>query len=235
VSSTATEARRAGLGHGQVERPQLLAEQDRDLAGDAPHGQDVAPVGGGLDLQHAVAQVDRLDHVGPDRGVGRQHQDPGVVVEHAQLAGGGEHAVGEGAADLAAADLDPSGQLGPGGGPGHDVAGGEVAGAADDRALLTAGVDPDQDEPVGVGVLGHLEDPGGEDAGQVVADPVDGLDLDAGEGQPLGQRAGGDVDVDVVGQPGERDAHLLLLSRRWSASGRRCRSGCACRPGPSGA
>jgi hypothetical protein len=65
-------------------------------------------------------------------------------------------------------------------------------------------------------VRGHLEDPGGEDAGQVVPDPVDGLDLDAGEGQLVGQGGRRDVDVDVVGQPGEWDAHrLLLLSRRW--------------------
>src|SRR4029453_2276525 len=207
----------------------------RRLAGDAAHGQDVAPVGGGLDVQDAVAQVDRLDHVDPDRGVGRQDQDPGVVVDHAQLPGRGQHAVGPGAADLAAADLDPAGQLGPGRGPGDHVAGGEVAGAADHRAVLAAGVDADQDQPVGVGVLGDLEDPGGEDAGQGVADPGGGLDLDAGEGGPLGQGGGRDVDVDVVGQPRKWNPHGSLLSRCWSASGRRCRTGCACRPGRSGA
>jgi hypothetical protein len=52
-----------------------------------------------------------------------------------------------------------------------------------------------------------LQDPDGDDPGQVVPDPVDGLDLQPGEGQPLGQGGRGHVDVDVLGQPGKWNPH----------------------------
>src|SRR6266511_1090857 len=57
--------------------------------------------------------------------------DHSGILEDVQLAGGGEHAVRGGPAHLPAADLQPAGQLGARRGPGHDVAGGEVVGAAD--------------------------------------------------------------------------------------------------------
>ncbi len=197
------------LGHGEVERPQLAAEHQGGLAGDAADGQGVAAVGEGLDVKDGVAQADRLvGEVGADRGVGWQHQDAGVVVEHAELAGGGEHPVRPAAADLAAADLQAAGELGSGRGPGDHVAGAVVVGAADHLAWLGARVDGDQGEPVGVGVAGDVEDPGGDDPGDVVPDPVDGLDLQAGEGELVGQCLRSDVaEVDVLGQPGERYAH----------------------------
>ena len=109
----------------------------------------------------------------------------------------------------------PPGSLAPGAAQGTTSPGGEVAGAADDRALLTAGVDPDQDEPVGVGVLGHLEDPGGDDAGQVVPDPVDGLDSMPAK-VSLSARVGHrDVDVDVLGAARTVGRASKPPLRRW--------------------
>ena len=163
-------------------------------------------LGGGLDVQHAVAEVDGLDHVDPDRGVGRQDRDPewssNTPSSRAEASMPSDRAPRTLRRPISARAAWPWRR------PRDDVAGGEVAGPADHQVLLGAeGVDADQHQPVGVGVLGHLEDTGREDAGRVVPDPVDGLDLDAGEGQLLGQ-GGRDVGVGDA-QPARRAGRIL--------------------------
>jgi hypothetical protein len=199
---------RAVLWHGEVERLQLGAEHQRGLTGDAAHRQHVAAVGRGFHVQHGVAQADRLDQVDADRSVRWQHQDARVVVEDPQLPGGGEHAVRPDAADLLAAYLEAAGELGAGRRPGHHVARLVVVGAADHLARLAAGLDGDQGEPLGIGVAADVEHPRGQHAADVLAHPVDPLDLDPGEGEPVGQGGGrGPAEIDVVGQPGEWNPH----------------------------
>ena len=66
---------------------------------------------------------------------GGQHHDPGVVVAEAELALGADHAVGDVAVRLAAGDREPARQHRPGQRDDDEVAGGEVARAADDPAL----------------------------------------------------------------------------------------------------
>jgi hypothetical protein len=77
-----------------------------DLARDADHAHAVGTVGGDLELEDRVVQAEHLHDVVPDRRVLRQHQDPGVILRHAQLGRRTQHPAAGLSADLALRDLE---------------------------------------------------------------------------------------------------------------------------------
>ena len=124
----------------------------------------------------------------PERRVGRQDHDPAVVVGQAELVGGAEHPVRPLLPDPAPFELEPAGQLGPGRRPGDDVADDVVVGPAHHPdGVAVAGVDVDQRQPVGVGVLLDRQHLDGPDAGDVTARGGDALDDEADLVEQVGQ------------------------------------------------
>jgi len=133
---------------------------------------------------------------------------PAVVVGQAELVGGAEHPVRELAADLAPLEHEPAGELGAGRRPGDDVADDVVVGPAHHpHRLPVTGVDVDQGETVGVGVLLHRQHPGGADAGDVTPRRGDALDDEADAVEPVGEVEGRPLDGGEVAEPGERGLH----------------------------
>ena len=194
-------------------------ERDGELAGHAADGHAVTAVRGHGDVEDLVAQAGVADEVRAERGVGRQHQDAGVVIADAQLAGGADHALRHAAVGLALADLEAAGQHRAGLGQRHPVADREVGGAADDpevalAAGLVAFLGRDLAVPDRLLELGQFldrEDFGDDDAADVVAGRLDGLHLEPGGGQPLGHlgRLDGHLHRRILAQPGKRKLHQI--------------------------
>ena len=147
-------------------------------------------------------------------GAGGQHHDAVVVVAEGELALGADHPVGDLAVRRPRGDLEAAGQDRARQRDDHEVAGDEVAGAADDAADAAAGgADVDlapADRLLELRELLDLEhaahDQRAVDAG---TDRLDRLDL-----EPGADEAGGDVaaglargDLDELAQPRQRRAH----------------------------
>jgi hypothetical protein len=192
-------------------------ERDGQLPRGAADRQREALVRGDVDVEHVVAQARVLGEVGANGrgrgggwGVGRQHQDPGMIVPDPELGRRADHALGRPPVGLAGADLHASGQHRPGQGQRHPVPDGEVHRAADHVLLAGAGVD--RAVPDGLLELGQLLDLGHlghHDAARVLADLLDGLDLQAGRGEPPRHLGGVGVGPDgrVLEQPRQRNPH----------------------------
>ena len=192
----------AELGEGQVRTRQRV-----QVAGQAPDGGAVAPVGGQVDVEDGFLEVEPVGDVGADGRVVAQQPDAGVVLAHAQLTGGGEHAVGRDAHQLLGADLEAAGQRGPRQRRRNAVADGEVLGAADDLPLALAVEGVDQRQLVGLGDGGEGQDLHDLQAAGTGGGPLDGVHLESTDGQDVGKLLGGQVEVDVGVQPGNRNAH----------------------------
>lgn len=214
-------AERVGRRHVQQRRVgQRQPVRGGGLAGDPAHRQAVAAVGGDRDVQHLVHQLEQRDGVGAGLVLRRQHDDAVVVVAHAELARRADHAGRGLAVGLPRGDRERTGQHGARQHHDHLVAHREVAGAADDLLRLAGAVGvADVDEAVPDRLLEagqlldrqHLADH--QRALEVGAELLDGLDLETGPDQLLGQlptgHAGGQVDV--LAQPGKRDAHQISI------------------------
>ena len=194
-------AGRVGVGH---------LERRGQLAGHPAHRQRVPQVRGHRDVEHVIGQPGVAGEILAQRGIGREHQDAGVVVPDGQLGGGADHALRHPAVGLFRADLEAAGQHRTGNRERHPVPGREVGRAADHVALGGAGghvAVPDRlAEP------GQLLDRGDlrhHDTADVVTDGLDGLHLQARGGQPPGHLRGRNrlVNRGVLAQPGQWDAH----------------------------
>ena len=214
------------------------------LAGDAAHGEAVAPVGGDVDLQDLLAQAEQRDGAGAGGGrrlvapaVGGQpavqHDDARVVLADAQLALGADHAVGDVPVGLAGGDGEAAGQ--DGAGQAHDdaVADVEIVGAAHDAAagqlggllagaggvvVLGADVDAAVVDDLAVGLLlgpAGQDPPDDEGAGDGGRD--DALLLQAHPHQVGGEPGGRGAggDVDVLAEPLDRDVGHVRFPFRW--------------------
>ena len=137
---------------------------------------------------------------------------------------GEDHAVGELAAYLAALELQPVRKHGTGKSNPDGRAGAEVPGAADDLPRLRlADVDAAKLEPVGVRVLGRLHHPADEEAAEVPvgvghAATLDALDLRGRDRQPRDELLERHVERDIVGEPGDWNAHQNCVNTRRSPS-----------------
>ena len=213
---------RVRRGHVEERRvAQRQAVRDGGLAGDAAHGQAVAAVRGDGDVEDLVDELEQLDRVGAGLVLRRQHDDAvRAVVAHAELVAGADHAVRGLAVRLARGDREVAGQHGAG--EDHDdlVADGEVTGAADDLLRFTGAVGgADVDGAEADGLLEALQLLDGQDlsddegALEAGADLLDGLDLEA-DGDELGLHVTAGLargQVDVLPQPGKRDAHQISI------------------------
>ena len=207
----------AGLGVGAGWLTQGLARDRGHLAGEAKDAKQVGAVGPRRDIEHDIA--DGIHQRRTDGGVLGQHEDALVLVAEAQLLLAQDHAGRVDAADGAQFQLGelpgmPIDEHRPFSGEGDLLAGGDVGRATDDHPGPLAGVDGSEAEAVGVGVgldaenLGHSHQLGLP----LLADDLPALDLGDGIGHAAGELLGGEVDVDVVAQPGERKLHETTLS-----------------------
>ena len=219
-------------------------DRDQHLAGDAADGQRVRAVGVDLELDGLLVEAEQRAYVLAGRAcVGRQHDDPVVVLADAELARGADHPGRDVAVGLARGDLEPAGQDSAGQHDDDQVARREVVGAADDALRLTGAVgvgDVDGAPVDGLAVLlrlglhrEHAADH--ERAGDVATGALDGLELETGQRQPGRQLVGGHGvgDGDVVLDPGQGRLHrhnLRSRCRMRTRSGRRPRRGHAGRP-----
>ena len=132
---------------------------------------------------------------------------------------GADHAVGDVAVGLARGDLEAAGQHGAGQRDDDEVADREVRRAADDAARLALADVDRAVQRIGLAVGARLAPRWSSTrpttSGPAMSAPrlVDRLDLEAGSDEPLGELAAGDVgrQVDVLAQPGQRDAHQISV------------------------
>ena len=121
---------------------QGLAEDGRDLAGDAQNGLAVRAVGGDGDIEDIVIQTDHGGDIGAGHAVfGQDEQtvDLGTgeqILVQAQLLAGAEHTVGLHALHLAGLDLDAAGQGGAIQSSGHAVAQLHIGGTGADADVV---------------------------------------------------------------------------------------------------
>ncbi len=175
-----------GCDHGGVVEGQ--PERGRRLPGDPAQGQAVTPVRGDGYVQHVVGKFQQLGDIGPQRGAGRQDEDPAVVVTDTQFAGRTDHPLADLSVGLAGGDGETAGQHRAGQRDGHPVADLEVERTADHTA--GAGLGHPDLHPAHVLFLGpdklDRHDLADDDAGEVVPDGLDGLHLETGPDERLG-------------------------------------------------
>ena len=199
----------ARLRHGDLRPAQLAAGDRRDLASQADHRQQVAAVGLDVDVEHDV--TGDIAERRAERRVRGQDQDALGVRRQPELRAGAEHALALRALDRRHADAPVARQYRTGERHRHALTGLDVVCAAHDRQRLVGVRDADlgQVEPVSARMWHDLEQLADHDRVPVGADALDALDLQAEQRQPLGEPLGRQVEVDVVAQPGKRDAHGL--------------------------
>jgi hypothetical protein len=130
-----------------------VSEDRGEVARDPDDAEVVSPIGLHGDLDDRLAERHDLGQLDPDRGVGRQHQDPRVVVAQLELARRAQHPVRHDAADRSR--LNPhAGDRAADHRVGHHVADIEVGRAADqlDLAAPVAVGYPHDAERIGVGM-----------------------------------------------------------------------------------
>ena len=207
----------------QVEGQREVGGELTRHAGDA-HG--VGTVGGDRQVEDDVVEAEHATHVGAERGRLVETEDAAVVVAEAELLGGAEHAVGHDAADLAPLEHETAGEGRSGAGVGHDHARHHVGRAAHHAGLTAAGVDVDELQLVGVGVLLDTDHARDLHAGDLGAGLLHALHLEAElveRGHEIGDRR---VDRGEVADPGKRYQHRISCpsTARGSACRRRRRS-----------
>ena len=141
-----------------------------------------------------------------------------MVVADAEFRGGADHPVRDVPVGLPGGDLEPAGQVRAGQCQRHPVTGREVDRPADHAALrgVVRGAGAHlavADRLLEPGELLDRGDLGDHDAVDVVPDLLDGLDLQAGRGEPPGHlgRVGGGVYPSGGQQPGQWDAHQASI------------------------
>ena len=191
-----------------------------ELAGEADDGKRVGAVPGDLDVEDDLGLLELGDvaHQGAGGRLGRVLDDAGVALADVELLLGAAHAEALHAAELALLDLlglavlvEELGDRGADLGKGCLDALAHVRRAADDLEGLLAVRHLADVQVVGVRVRLALEHLGDDDevGERVAAYGLDGLDLEAGAGELLGEFVRVEVvDLDVVVKPAERDFHL---------------------------
>jgi len=220
------------VGCGQVAVGGVVetdAVGERGLARDAAQRERVGAVGVDLELDDLLVEPEDVERtVAGGTGVGGKHDDAVVVLAQTELAGRADHARRDVPVGLACGDLEAAGQHPAGEHHDHQVAGGEVVGAADDALRLAGavrGADVDGAPVDRLAVLLRLglhrqHSTDHERAGDVGAGALDRLELEPERGQPRGEVLGRDVvgEVDVLTDPGDRGLHGVSTARfrmRW--------------------
>ena len=167
--SGSSTAARGHVGHGPATRfgrrrlgqREGKAQPGRQVTGDSRHAPGVGAVALDRDVEHGVhRQAERLGQRRAGRRVDlvAEDEEPRSVVGEAELPARAQHPVGEHAAHLAPADLEPAGQHRADGSQRDPVPHLEVECAAHDVEGLPPGLHDDPPDPIGslYGVdLGH--------------------------------------------------------------------------------
>ena len=205
----AGEAARHGLHRNRLQRAKAGGGQ---IAGDPINAHAVRTVGRDRHVEHRIRAV-IIGEIGADRRIGRQLDDPVVIVTQLQFAGGAHHAVAFDPADRALFQLEPAGGNDRTGKAQHaDQTRAGIGRAANDlQRIAIAGIDREDLQLVGIGVaLGgqHLGDLEPGELGGGILDPFHfkphGVEL----GRNLLNRSRG---VEVVLKPGKRELHRAAL------------------------
>src|SRR6266550_3877029 len=149
------------------------------------------------------------------RSVGLQLEDAGMVHAEPQLFGGAEHAVRLHAADLAALELETTGQRRADGGEGVGLPRLHILRTAHDlqRGRAT-GIHHAQRESISVGMLAHLEDARHHHVAQVLMDRHDAVHRSDLPSQPVGDVLAFEGLPQQGLEPTTRDDHLMNCSRK---------------------
>jgi hypothetical protein len=143
-----------------------------------------------------------------ERAIPGEDEDAVRVGGQAQLVARAEHAVADDAHLLGALDAAVAGQDRTRQRDWDALAGGDVRGAADDlERLAVPHRDGRERQPIGARVSLHGEQLADDDVLPVAPPAFDALHVDAEQRQALGELFRGELDVDVVAEPGERDPH----------------------------
>ena len=187
---------------GDLEVGERDFEQGRHFARHAVVAQQVGAVRGDLDFEQHVVVEEFLHRLADGRVGGEDHQAIDGI-DHAEFAGGAEHALRFDAAHLRLADREAAGQRRAGQGAGDLVADLIILRAANDLAELAfAGIDLGDLELVGVRVLDGFHDLRDDDLVRGDALHLDAFDFHAGEGKELVEFLGRFAfEVDVGGEP----------------------------------
>ena len=199
----------------------------REITRDAEMAEALGSVAREVQLEHDVlVDAERFEHGRPERQVGRQDPDAGVVVAHAELAGAAQHAVRPLAAHLRALDVAPVGHDRADGGERHEVARLHVEGStADLQALAVTTIDEHDADAIRVRVLRALEHLRDHDTVDRGADARERLDGHAELREHDADRVCVGAERGEVVEPGQEHVHqncsrnrrsLVNISRRSS-------------------
>ena len=187
------------------------------LACDAVDAERMPEVGRELEREQRVVQVQMLTDVLADGRVGRQFQQPAVIVGELELARRAQHAVAFHAAQLADLDVKRLAvlarrQLGADERAGHADARAGVGRAADDgEQLRTARIDLAHAQAVGIRVGLGLLDFAHDDAGERRRGRPGLFHLQARHGERVGQLPRAQGRIAEFAQPGFRKLHVRFL------------------------
>ena len=205
-------------------RNELGSEERGDLARDAVDGEQIRAVPRRLDVQHLFDEgQDVRERCAGSERVGEQH-DPVVIGAEIDLVLGEDHPLRHLTAQLAPLERETVRQRGARKRDRDLRARAEVPRTADDLVGLgLADVDLAELQAVGVRMLlrlEHVPDAEEPEVAAVVADTDthDLVDLGRRDRQAVGDLRRRRVDVHVLAQPGERDAHYGATTRTASGS-----------------
>jgi hypothetical protein len=191
----------------------------REVPGNAQEGQRIGPVGGDVEVEHDIGELDQLGEVGAEPGLPIEDQDPGVIVTQAEFCLGADHPIGDHSPDLPLGDLQSPGEDGAGVGHSHTSALFEVPGPADDLGRARAHVDLAYPDLVGIWVRSDLGDFADHYVGPHCFESLHILDDVTEHGQRPSELVGiGGGQVDELLQPAQRELHANCPRKRTSLS-----------------
>ena len=202
---------------GGLRRVQWRAGQRSHFARDAVHAQTVAEVGRELQREQGVVERQVLANALPHTCIGRQHQQPGMVVRQLQLPCRAQHALALDTAQLIQRDLErhtvvARRQLGTDQRARHLDSRTHVRCAADDgQRRAGAGIHLTHRQPIGVRMAVGAKHFGDDDIREWRRGGSHLFHLHAGHRQQVGQLGGGDGRVAEFAQPRLGELHRFGL------------------------
>src|SRR6266478_413475 len=176
--------------------------------------EQVRPIRRYIDQDLVISDRNRFEERRSGRSVGVELQNPGMVHAEAELFGGAEHAVGLDAADFAALELEATGERRADRGERVGLPRLHVGSAADDlEDMAAARIDLTEREPIGIGVLLHLEHACDEDLAQILMDRHDAVHWRDLAGELIGDLLARQGATEQRFEPAARDDHLMNCSR----------------------
>ena len=207
-------------GNGPLLRQTQLAPEDRsNLLGEADHAQAVGPIGGQIDLDALIVEVQEVAQAVPDWCIFRQLEQTGSIFADAQFGRRTEHALGLDAAQFGRFDLELARKHRADLCKRSNQTRSRIRCAADNLLELPAAVlHLAQAQLVGVGMRLALRDAPDHDAGERGRCRLHRVDLETGHGEPVDQFFRGDPgEVHPFPEPFFAEFHCLISILRLRA------------------